>query len=56
MGPYSLNIQLSLFGNRMEEVSLFLFHAPSTPLVLGDPWLDGIPSITKIACMQLHLV
>ncbi|KAL4007327.1 hypothetical protein ACER0C_001179 [Sarotherodon galilaeus] len=33
------DLTLVLSGNHVERVSLFLFKAPSTPLVLGFPWL-----------------
>lgn len=33
-------IQLVLSGNHVEKISLFLFKAPETPLVLGYPWLQ----------------
>lgn len=34
------DITLILSGNHSEKVSLFLFKAPDTPLVLGFPWLQ----------------
>lgn len=33
------DLTLSLSGNHVEQISLFLFKAPHTPLVLGYPWL-----------------
>lgn len=32
------DLTLVLSGNHVERISLFLFKAPSTPLVLGFPW------------------
>lgn len=59
-------IQLTLSGNHVEMVSLFLFRAPSTTLVLGYPWLQQHnpqinpvnvhnPCATNTACNQLFL-
>ena len=33
-------LSLTLSGNHVETIQLFVIHAPTAPLILGRPWLD----------------